>query len=438
MAFPVVQGSNGAVVNGGALGTTAVNVPYPTGIQAGEMLLLIVRMDLGEKLTARAGFELMWSSLPTGTVGTTIILKKTATGSESGSAALTADQNTGHQSSMLRISGEDLDIGFQMGPQGIGNSANPNSPAYTPPSGAEDTLWLSIALWGGFNANVSSGPAGYTAVRTDRQGTLSVGPGGVSTYRLDSNTATEDPGQWTLSASGNWRSLVLAVRPAGGAAIDYPVMRGFEYSVYASTTNVATRPVNIPDGCEVGDLLLLFGSRHASTGPGIVVPDGWTSLGNQSRGAMRGAVAYKVYDGSEGSSVSVSYNPTVNGAALLLVRVKNGKAPEIGSIATGLSTSPDPGTLIPSFDSDIALWLCFIAYEHYQTIASVPASYTELAQVRASTHVSFGNGLVVGYKHASISSDTPGAGSLNQAKDWVAALTSGEEAPPARDMTMVV
>lgn len=439
MAFPVVQSSNGVVVNGGALGTTAINVPYPSGIQAGDLLVLISRMDLADRFVNKAGFEVLWYSGSTGTMGSCVVATKIAVGNESGNAALTANGNTGHQSQIHRVSGADSDVRLLFGPFGAGSSLNPDAPAFDNPFGAEDTLWLNLNFWGGDNSNVASGPSGYTVVRTDRQGTLSVGPGGVSTARLNNNTASENPGQWALTVSQNWRCVTLAVRPAGLAKPDFPILRGFDWNVYGAASNISSFTVPKPDGVQAGDMLMLFAVRQGGNSPGLALPAGFTSLRNKAQGNLRGAVGFKYADGSEGADFTVTFNPTANGVVLHCMRIKGANTPEMPDPGSGNSAAPDPGTAIPGFGAKKALWLSYIAYEHFQTaISAFPPGYNRLWEARQGSHVSFGCGQGLGWKYATIGSDTPGAGSLNQAKDWVAGLSAGEVILPPKDLAMLV
>ncbi|MGE5512371.1 MAG: hypothetical protein ACM31O_14080 [Bacteroidota bacterium] len=224
MAFPAIAAFNTSAV--GPSSSTTHNVALPSGIVAGNLLLVVICTYGGQVPATPAG----WASLGVvtwansiGGPGKLCLFRKTATGSEGATQAFTTSvaDNSAHIS--LRITGwNGTDIAASAGVD-QDNTASPNPDALTPGWGAADDLWLAIMSCGGAAPAISSPPAAYT---TAAQVTVNDGGG---TFRLavasrQLNAASDNPGAFTLAASELF-TVAQTVSLRGASASLVPVLR---------------------------------------------------------------------------------------------------------------------------------------------------------------------------------------------------------------------
>ena len=148
--------------------------------------------------------------------------------------------------------------------------------------------------------------------------------------------------------------LATRVRLAAASLAPFPL--------YVTNTSeeegfVATQGVDMPSGVVSGDLLLIA-MTFASTGapPTATTPSGWTAVTSIDNYA----VFYKVSDGGEGASVTVTTSKDAIGAHNA-VRIKKDTfqgTPE-ETHATGSNASPNPPSETASWGSANNLWIAF-------------------------------------------------------------------------------
>ena len=156
----------------------------------------------------------------------------------------------------------------------------------------------------------------------------------------------------------------------------FPVVEATATSNGKSTSLSVTLPASIASG----DLLVLFmaGRDNVGTG-GIGFPAGWTELHDDlDTGDSRTAVAYRIADGTEGASITVTMS-SARDLVSLVYRISgtSGNAPEMGT-ATGDSNSPNPPSLTPSWGSKDTLWLVYGSGDNGKVYTAAPTSYTDL------------------------------------------------------------
>ena len=163
-------------------------------------------------------------------------------------------------------------------------------------------------------------------------------------------------------------------------ASNFPVVEATNTG-FATLTNYA---VPLPSGIVSGDLLLMLIGNAANAARSTTTPSGWTSLYSVVGPSTlrRGTCYYKVATGSEGSTQTVSANGS-NRWATIAYRISGFQgAPEAPTPATGLSSSPNPPSLTPSWGAAKTLWLA-VSY-HVALGAFVqgaPTDYTNVIQV---------------------------------------------------------
>lgn len=158
----------------------------------------------------------------------------------------------------------------------------------------------------------------------------------------------------------------------------FPAIQGSATTANAASTSQA---VNLPAGIQVGELLLMFLTTNGGTGT-IGVPTGWTSLYNvvNFQGDYNSVGCYRIADGSEGATVTVSL-ATSNKLGAVVCRISPFDNVATPAAATA-TTTKDPPSLSPSWGSADNLWL---AIEHFGNISGVtsvtsyPTNYTGVA-----------------------------------------------------------
>ena len=219
MAFPSINGTITTTVFSGL--ETVQNVNLPSGIVAGEMLMIFGLVDRQR-------------TLPTGLVSGGYLqvvfnfndpeffcYYKIASGSEGSTISLTYAAGCNATYATVRISNFDSGEFPETSTSSAGSSVNPNSNAITPSWGAADMLVFSFfSCLNTAAETISAQPSGYSVPYP------TLGTGAVS-YRAVSG-ASEDPGSFTISPSISWRACTVAVK--GGAVLN--LARNYGSTIY--------------------------------------------------------------------------------------------------------------------------------------------------------------------------------------------------------------
>jgi hypothetical protein len=94
-------------------------------------------------------------------------------------------------------------------------NANPNPPVNALPTAYDwndsDVLYLAVTTWTTAATTFTSHPSTYTGIASEK---VTSQPTGIAVARKDVAALSEDPGTFTLSASGTWVALTIAIRNA--------------------------------------------------------------------------------------------------------------------------------------------------------------------------------------------------------------------------------
>lgn len=182
-------------------------------------------------------------------------------------------------------------------------------------------------------------------------------------------------------------------------------------------------PVPMPSGVTSGDLLLMFLNVSRVTDGAPSVPSGWTVLynANYSTGTSHNKARcyYRVADGSEGATVTVS-SAVFPRMSATTYRISNYQGtPEAGSPVNGVSVNPNPPSLSPSWGSDKTLW---IAINHSSAGSTVthPTSYGGAVDGYTGVFNEFHARTATSHRELEAASEDPGVFTLGQSVDWVA------------------
>lgn len=209
MSFPQVAATNTSAETNNV---TTHTVNLPSGIVAGDLLILLIAADGSETLTLPSGFNLLaltaWGGL------TARLGYKIADGTEGSTTTFStsAGERSAHQS--YRINGWRADTPPEVSAN-AGTSASATFTALDPVNwDVEDTLWLAFAV-SDADTTFSVDPTGYTNAIENDSGSGSTGVK-VRSLRLELRAASETPSAMT-NTSNPWETATVAVRPAAAA-----------------------------------------------------------------------------------------------------------------------------------------------------------------------------------------------------------------------------
>lgn len=140
-----------------------------------------------------------------------------------------------------------------------------------------------------------------------------------------------------------------------------------------STSAVLDLPANIASG----DLLLLFITlRHPTSARTITTPTGWTNLYNVvgSGDLRRAACYYKVADGGEGATVTVTASAASDWVSVSY-RVTGYTGTPESNTASGSSATPNPPSLTPSWGQDKTLWFASCHHIGGSGVTDIPDGF---------------------------------------------------------------
>jgi len=223
MAFPQVRATNTSTETSN---TTTHTVSLPASIAAGDLLIITLALDSFGAVNAWT-FPGLWveildvehSTTQVVSVGVAYLLSAVG-GETSVDVTSSVSDHSGHTA--YRIDSWHGTTAPEVASTD-GNDENPDPPALNPTNwGAEDTLWIA-----GFGADrpttwhpTTGDPTNYT---DGIEGIDDASSGvGIRTVRRENNTASENPGTYSLTAGEQWISFTIGVRPAAAAAAAIP------------------------------------------------------------------------------------------------------------------------------------------------------------------------------------------------------------------------
>lgn len=185
--------------------------------------------------------------------------------------------------------------------------------------------------------------------------------------------------------------------------------------------NTTNHTVNLPTGIASGHLLLIFMGMDGNTS--ITWPAGWSILATDTNAGGDGtlSVAYRIADGSEGSSISVTTAASEAGSYICwrVTGWHGTTPPEAGTPATGTSTTPDPPSVTASWGSADNLFIAVTVWGSSSTnISGYPTNYSVSQMTDGASNSNIGAIALAGRELAA-ASDDPGTFSIISTA-WVA------------------
>jgi hypothetical protein len=229
MAFPTIATSADGVVT---TNSTAWTITFPSGLSSGDLILLIAGRDGAGTSTAPTGFT-DWVANQGGGAQVLFIAGKVSDGTETGTTTWNFSASEQGVWQALRItdwfngstpfasaSTTSLDSATTSG-----SSTTPDPSVLNPVNwDVEDTLWLALACNDG-TPTYTAKDANYTYVTNSPATSGGAGGAGLAVSWRQNAVSSEDPGQYTLSATETWVVFTVAIRPAAPAAERVPFYR---------------------------------------------------------------------------------------------------------------------------------------------------------------------------------------------------------------------
>lgn len=207
----------------------------------------------------------------------------------------------------------------------------------------------------------------------------------------------------------------------------------------SATTGANTaHTINLPASIVAGNLLLIILAK-GSVAATVNAVAGWGELVDEN--SARGfAILYRLANGSEGSTLGLTLSGSTKSASIAY-QISGAsdpatRAPELSTVATGTSTSPNPTAVAVTGGPKDALIIATFnqtneAADDDAWCTSAPANYTGLLQKTAGTAgTNVGVELATAHRQVNTSSEDPGAFTSTLNLAWRAYAISIHPAPP--------
>jgi len=207
-----------------------------------------------------------------------------------------------------------------------------------------------------------------------------------------------------------------------------------------SGVDASEHTVNLPTGISAGSLVIvLFANDGSAT---VTWPEGWTQLfSTDYTNRNRLSVAYRVCDGEEQSTITVTTSIS-EGSAHTTYRIEAySSTPEVGTAVTGASTKPDSPSLSPTWGAADTLWLAVCGRDtgtYPRSIVSYPTDYTGgIFNIWDNTN---GAGVASAQRELNAEAGDPGVFTFTSSDEWVANTIAIQPsgAPPTRSRVVVI
>lgn len=211
---------------------TSHSIPLPApadGIQEGDILLAIAAFDGNPSVAWPAGWIEISDSAGAGSAVRMATAYKVAAGGESGSITVTTSASEGGGVQIFCIRKAMASQAPGQGSPSNGTGTAPDPPVHNPGGwGTENALWI-IAV--GYDDDISATAGDSTYYHLTNTRWANAAGAGVATKYKRAYVQQEDPGVWTLTASQEYRTFVIAVRPEKPNPVVYDYEGGNEQPV---------------------------------------------------------------------------------------------------------------------------------------------------------------------------------------------------------------
>lgn len=189
----------------------------------------------------------------------------------------------------------------------------------------------------------------------------------------------------------------------------------------AMASSSTTTPVTFTS-CNANDLVVSFIASDSGAGA-HTWPSPWVNIKDEAFTGAWASIAYLIASGGE-TGVNVTHTSEKSNAISVRITGYAG-TPEITTAATGSSTTPDPGSLSPSWGAADTLWIANAMVDQSDPTETVTGFPTNYSDNQTESHLSSSAGsLGIATRNLNASSDDPGTFTLNITETWAAYLVA--------------
>ncbi len=409
---------------------TSYSITLPSGIATGDLLLIFFsKSNITDDLTHTGWTRIAVVGADSEFKG---IFARIADGSEGATATFTVTTSTAAAANAYRVTGasstlNDIEISSPVNSGTTATTANP--PSLTTPWSTEESLWFSAVFVNdsAIDAFVSHS-SGYSLGQiVNTSGGGASGQAIITSAKL-ATTGTEDPGVVTWTTARRSDAYTLAIRPSGGVQ-PYPVVEAT-----AITQDIIATPgtINLPSGITSGDMLFMIIQWKANTSSFSSFSQTWVQEMDSNVTGRRIMMFSRVADGTEGLTTTLTLSASPNFLGAICWRVSGCSSVEVGTAATGTSTSPDPPSLTPSWGSDDTLWASFVGVNDNRQTYTPNSNYNRslTTAMGKSSSDSTGQELFLSAHRETKTTENPGVGILSGSIAWTTQTIAFQPTPP--------
>lgn len=199
-----------------SLSVTSFAVPYPSGLSAGERIVIAADFRAPGTIGKPAAISFIKSIGGGLAVGGSYYYELICDGTESGNMTFTSSTGTSAIFQVSRWTGTHATEPAAVSTVGSsGDSAALNPPAATAGWGAADNTFIAFGASSAGTMSFTAAPTNYGSLSSDFAST----GGSICNMAMATrnyNSATDDPGTFTTSTNRFWSCMTVILRPAGG------------------------------------------------------------------------------------------------------------------------------------------------------------------------------------------------------------------------------
>lgn len=326
--------------------TVTLQNPTTGPLVSGQLLLAFVAVDGNPTVTWPSG----WTQIFNATNSTAVrfqVYYRVADGLTDGTTiTLTTSASEELSATVLQIESH----GSTAHPPEVtsaatGNSTAPDSTSLSPTGGSNDYMYLTAFGADGPNFAASPFPASNYPFGVNQRSSSGADACICCVTKRVVTASSENPGAMAIASADEWVAVTVAVYPGTEGSLTLPQITDVVTTATSGTSHVFTLPTY-----SVGDLLIAAAGFNDT--PTLTWPAGWTTLCADTSGSanVRGGVRYRIADGTEGSTMTVTTSVSKEGTGVISAWTGHDPAnPPTGSITSGGSqNATSPNLLIGS------------------------------------------------------------------------------------------
>lgn len=167
-------------------------------------------------------------------------------------------------------------------------------------------------------------------------------------------------------------------------------------------------------------LVAINGGSNATT-----YPAGWTKVLGATANNIGGAWGYRICDGTEGSSITVT-TPSAAPSAHLVYRIQGhgstAQIPQAGTNVAAVTAAPDPPSRTPTGGAKNYLWLAYVMADSGYVVTAPSADYTDLVTADSGAGANLAAAISSFRRELNAASENPGTATLEGSEGTLANL----------------